>query len=156
MAIMQSGCKSNGGIGGGAGIGGIKVNFWCDSGCYNEWLQRENNHTEPSGPHSDDETEPYLFPFDGEITSLGYINKKTDSDTDIKLYKNGTLQATWQIRNKKWATKTDLAVISFLAGDKLSVYAEKFEGGSKPEDLLLDVYISFTSDVAQELGGTAL
>jgi len=140
----------------GAGVGGVRVNFWSDGSTYNKWLRRDNNHSEPSGPNSESKSEPWVFVFAGEIRALSFVNKKIDSDTDIQIFKNGTLQFTWNILNKKWATKTNLTPIVFAAGDKLSVFAKEIGGGDKPEDVLLDVYIAFTNSVAQELGGGTL
>ena len=153
--MFQGGCKSKG-VGQGGGTGGIRINFWCDGSCYDDWLQRDNNHTEPSGPDTESNSEPWTFPFDGEICSLSFMNKKDNADIDIEIYKNGTLQYTWNILNKKWATITGVSPITFSAGDQLSVFAKKVDGGDKPDDVLLDVFAAFTSSTAQELGGGTL
>lgn len=155
MSQFSKGCKS--GMGGAVGgIGGVVKTFWHDSGTENQWLQRDNHHTENSGPSTESKREPWTFPFDGEITTLTFMNATNSSDTDIEIYKNGVLQYTWQIRLKKWATKTDITPIVFAAGDQLGVYAKKVDGGNKPNDVLIDVFIAFTSNIAQELGGATL
>lgn len=155
MAIYQSGCISSGG-GFGGGIGGVRVNFWHDGGTSDQWLQRDNNHTQASGPATNGDREPWVFPFNGQITTLSYINKKNSTETDLQIFKNGVLQFTWQIRDRKWAIKTNITPITFNAGDRLSVFAKKFDGGDNPDSVLLDVFIKFTSDTQQEIGGSSL
>lgn len=140
----------------GDGLAGTRVSFWSDGSSYNEWLKRDNNHTKESGPSSKSDAEPWTFPFNGKITTLTFMNKKEGADADIEIYKNGTLQDTWEVRNKKWATNTSLTPITFSAGDHLSIFSNEFGGGEKPDDLLIDVFIAFTDSTAQILGGSTL
>lgn len=132
-----------------------RIQFWNDSGTEDKWLRRAH-HAQATGPETNSDTEPYTFPFNGNVTGYSFMNKKDSSDTDIEIYKNNVLQTTFNIRLRKWEISTNIGTISFLAGDHLSVFARKFGGGTKPEDVLLDLNITFTSDTAQTIGGATL
>ena len=72
---------------------------------------------------------------------------------------NGVLYFTWEIRNKRWAYKTDeLTAITFVAGDKISCFAKEVGGGTgvAPNSVILDVVVRSTSSVTGEDGSSTL
>lgn len=159
LSIVQNGANkikinANPITGGSSGF----VSFFYDGGAENKWLRQENNHTEKSGPGSSGKRMPFILPYAGRITALTFINKQEPNDpvnADIEIYKNYVLITTWQIRGKKWASKTNgLTSLTFWAGDNISVYLKKVSGADKPEDPLVNVFYTFTGTVEQELGGT--
>lgn len=102
---------------------------------------------------------PAVVAFNSTIASLVYINKNNDSDIDIELYKNGALEFTWEIRNKRWSYKTNgLSTVTFAAGDQISCFAKKVIGGTgvDPNSVILDVVVRSTSSITGEDGSSTL
>ena len=102
---------------------------------------------------------PAIIAYDSTIASIVFINKNDDSDVDIELYKNGILDFTWELRNKRWAYKTNgLTSINLVAGDKLSCFAREVTGGTgvDPTSVILDVVLRSTSSITGEGGSSTL
>ncbi len=102
---------------------------------------------------------PAVIAFRSSIASLVFINKNDDADTDIEIYKNGVLDFTWEIRNKRWTYKTNgLTTISFNAGDKISCFAKSVTSGTgvDPSSVILDVVVRSTSSITGEDGSSTL
>ena len=135
------------------GSGG-NVMFFNDGGTENKWLQVYEHHSQASGPFNptpvdpDDNKDiiPYIVPHHMSLVSLTYVNKKDRTETDIEIYRNGTLVYTWQIRDSRWRVKnTGLSALTFLPADKISVFARKFNNAiEKPDDLMFMMYYTIT------------
>jgi hypothetical protein len=80
---------------------------------------------------------PQVFLSSGYLTGLTFLNYVDSVDTDIQLYKNGTLWTTWEIRSKRYAYKTNKLIdFTFKEGDQLSVRC-KGVGNSRPTQVLV-------------------
>ena len=115
----------------------------------NKWLE----FTSSSAPS--DEV-PYIAPFDGELLGLTYVNTTDNSDLDIEIYKNGILYFTWQIRNKRWAYKTNIPVLAtIIQGTRISMFAKKVTGGSggSPFTPVVEVLFQVAAAPFSEGGG---
>jgi hypothetical protein len=142
------------GIGGSGGF----ISFWNDGGTENKWLRQENNHTEPSGPFNEKKRMPYIWPFAGKVNALTFIVKNEPAkgaNVDIEIYRNYSLIFTWQVRNRKWASKSNgLTSLTFAAGDRLAVFAKKVNDLEKADSVVFNLFYTFTDNVQQEIGGT--
>jgi len=114
----------------------------------NKWLEYGS-----SSASSD--TTPYVSPFGGSLVGLTYMNKTDDTNTDVKIYKNGSLLFTWEIRGKRWAYKTNISAPqpSLNQGDKISVFFKKVNGASKPNTPTIDMLFQVSSAPLAEGGG---
>lgn len=132
------------------------ITWFHSAGTENVWLSLEEHHARPSGPSTDSTSEPAIMPFDGAVYALDFINEANSSESDIEFYVNSVLTFTWEIRDKKWAYKTNgLSAFTFSAGDKISVYAKKVTG-EKPVSPVIHMYFKFTSTTTGEGGGSTL
>ena len=88
------------------------------------------NH--PSSPSNDS---PYVAPWSGKIIALSYSNSNDSSETDLEVYINGTLQYTWDIRDKRtsWITSSG-GLVNISQGDRVSVFSRSVTGTS-PKDI---------------------
>ncbi len=127
-------------------VGGTIV-FFNDGVASNKWMKI----VEASGRTSD--LTPHVFLFDAVIYGLSFVNHLDSRDSDIELYKNGTLLFTWSIVTKRWAYKTNgLSAVTFAAGDRLSIFMS--DTGADPNDAILTLYFSFLNGTQGE-GGAA-
>lgn len=80
------------------------------------------------------DTLPMVLPFGAQLVATTFSNQDNDVDTNVLIYRNGVLPGnlmyTRLIRNKRTAWKTNINVSGFLQGDRVSVYLEKFTGGT--------------------------
>jgi len=129
-----------------------RVNFFGDNVISNKYLKRENNHVSSS------DVEPFICPFNLDITSLTFMNKVDSTTIDFEVERNASVIFTWSISVQRRRIKTNgLGSLQgvFLAGDKISVFA-KAAGGTSPEDVLLDLGYLYTSTTLQEIGSATL
>lgn len=102
-------------------------------------------------------TLPLIIPQDAEISALTFSNQDDNVDIDIELYINGTLDFTWEIRNKRTAWKTDLISMSgIVQGDRISCFLRKYTGGTgdtTAQDPVIEIFLVYTGDNEAE-GGT--
>ena len=67
---------------------------------------------------------PFMVPFDVEVTALSFINEKDGIDVDLQLRVNGIITFTWSLTNTRRAIKTNgLGGLGIVAGDTLSLSA---------------------------------
>jgi hypothetical protein len=71
--------------------------------------------------------------------------------TDIEFYKNGSLWFTAQIRNKRFALKSDATTFNktALRGDRISCFARKVTSGtgiSNPNSMTVVIYYAFNEN----------
>jgi len=105
-------------------------------------------------PTNTSDTSPYVVPWSGKIIALSYSNSENSSETDLKLYVNGSLQYTWDIRNRRTSWISDSGGLATLAqGDRVSVYASTVSGTS-PKDINGMILASLITQPNGE-GGTA-
>ena len=98
---------------------------------------------------------PYVAEWSGKVIGYSLSNKNDNIDIDIKFYKNGTLQYTWEVRNKRTAYKVlQAGFFSVSQGDRLSVYASDVTGGSDPRDIFGKAII-IVNTMPDGEGGTA-
>ena len=65
---------------------------------------------------------PWVFHNNAVITGLKFQNNVDSADTDLEIYKNGSLYFTWEVRDKRYAYKTNgLSALTFDAGDRIGV-----------------------------------
>ena len=114
----------------------------------NKWLEFAS-----SSAASD--TLPYVSPFDGSLIGLTYMNVRDDTSLDIEIYKNGAPFYTWQIRNKRWAYKTNLTVPqpSLNQGDRISIFSKKVAGDGTPSTPIIEMLFQVSSAPLGEGGG---
>lgn len=99
---------------------------------------------------------PFIVPQPCDLKGLTFTNRDNNVDTNAKIYRNGTLVYTWQIRNKRVAWNVGIAGgPSFSQGDRVSIYLEKFTGGSgdnTSQDPLIEVLIKVNTEQADNSG----
>lgn len=132
----------------------IDFGFFSSGNTSNKWLAFTNGSTST-------DTLPFIMPQDACLTGLTFSNQDDNVDIDIEIYKNGITDVdkvfTWEIRNKRTAWKTiNPGGTCFLQGDRVHVYARKFDGGTgdqTAQDPVLEIFFLLTSNVISE-GGT--
>jgi len=103
-----------------------------------KWLNVEH-------PSSTSLTNPLIVPGGGNAVSITYSNSNNSSETDVKIYKNGSLAYTWQVRNKRVAWKIlNAGLFSVAQGDRISIYVKKVTG-TDPKDPLVVISMMMTS-----------
>lgn len=85
---------------------------------------------------------PFVCPFDFQVTSLIFTNKKSDADAVLKIHKNMDLVTpafTWTLPiNSIWAVKNSgLSTWTFNQFDKISVWIEG--AGNNPDDIYFEL-----------------
>ena len=86
----------------------------------------------PSNPSV---TSPYVAPWSGKVIALSFSNSENSTNTDLKIYVNGSLQYTWAVRGKKtaWITNSG-GLVTIAQGDRISAYAGN-AGTPFPKDI---------------------
>jgi len=114
----------------------------------NKWLAY---HDHPSN------TTVAPIPFACSLLCMTFSNKTNDRDVDIEVYKNGFSGGnkiyTWQIRDKRWAYKTDIASVNLNAGDYVALYGKKITSNTKPTDVVVELLFQITNAATGEGGG---
>lgn len=92
-------------------------------------------------PSNNSESSPYVTAWAGSIVGLSYSNANDSSETDMKIYKNGTLQYTWAIRDKRTAWNVNNSgFLSVAQGDRLSMFMSGVDG-TQPKDPLGEIIV---------------
>lgn len=115
--------------------------FEKDNICRNAWLGL--------GPSKSSDTTPYIVPVPLKVTAVTFVNNVDGADTDVEIYKNGSLIHTWEIRDKRYAWKTvGLHVLEFLPGDYVGIYLK--DRGTDPRNVIITLhYSSWTHEVGE-------
>jgi len=113
--------------------------------CRNKWLG--------FGSSKSSNAIPYIIPCPMKITAITFTNAINGVDTDIQIYRNGTLLYTWELRDKRWAWLTQgLHTLSFDVGDRIGVYLK--DRGTDPRNVIVTLhYTSWHHEVGE--GGSA-
>lgn len=89
----------------------------------------QNKWVNISHPADSSDVVPFIALWSGNVIGVSFINENDDASTDLEFYVNGTLEYTWEIRNKRWEYKTNEAgLFSVAQGDRLSIFARKITG----------------------------
>lgn len=114
----------------------------------NKWL----NVGHPSAPS---DAVPFVCAWGGTVEALSYANSNDLSDTDLQFYVNGSLQYTWEIRDKRtaWIVSSG-GLFTVAQGDRISIYASKITGGDTPSNPTGSILVQ-TLAMGNGSGGTA-
>ena len=117
----------------------------------NKWLEFAT-----SSASSDED--PFVAVFGGILVGLTYVNTRDNTDLNIEIYKNGSIWFTWEIRNKRYAFKTnfDSPEPTLLQGDRISMFSKKItsgSGSSQPSTPIVEFTLQVTSSPIAEGGG---
>ena len=98
---------------------------------------------------------PYVATWSGKIIALAYSNSNDSSEIDLEVYINGTLQYTWDIRDKRtsWITSSG-GLVSINQGDRISVFA-KAVTGTAAKDINGMILVSLITQPNGEGGTTS-
>ena len=110
-----------------------------------------------SGPDNNTDSIPLVAAFDMTAVALYFSNKNNGTNTDIEIYANGVLQFTWQIRDKKYAYKTNgLSGLTFNAGDTISAFFSDAAGGNDLDSGYVHIAAKITDSSTGEGGSSTL
>lgn len=108
----------------------------------NAWL----SHADPSATSNE---VPMIAPQDMDVKGVTFSNKDDNSETDVEIYKNGTLEATVEIRDARYGWELGTTLLSVSQGDRLSVYLKKVDQVSDaPTKPLVTIFCKFTNEQA--------
>jgi hypothetical protein len=125
----------------------------------NKWLSLD-------GAMASSDSLPAVTAFDSKLAAMTYINNRDNTDVDIEFYSNGVLVYTWNIRNKRYAYKTDaLSGTSFSQGDRISCFAKQVTDhtsnggdgtGTDPTSVIVFINVQTVNSIVGEGGGPTL
>ena len=105
------------------------------------WLE----HPTTGGPTNET---PYVMAFEGTLAGLTFINVNDSKSIDVEIYKNGSLVFTWEVRDARWARKSDgMGSINFIEGDKISIFGGDFSVPKRPKDMAVEMILQLTNFV---------
>lgn len=116
----------------------------------------QNKWVNISHPANSSDIVPFIALWSGSVIGFSYINQNDDSSVDLEFYVNGSLTYTWEIRNKRYAYKTDeTGLFTVTQGDRLSIFAKKITGASivNPSGISGEV-MAVVSTIGSADGGT--
>ena len=94
---------------------------------------------------------PYIMLFAATLVGLSWINTDDDTALDIEVYRNGVLVFTWEVRNARFARKSDnMGSVRFVAGDLLSVFGRTFTTATRPKNLNITIALSLFNFIQEE------
>lgn len=117
---------------------------FCDDGTtYNkEWLSYQCH-----GISSKDTWA--IMPWDGQLIGIAFSNKNCGVDIDIQVFSSSQGDGLaknkiyeWQLRNVRYAYKTNLTPVPVERGDKIGIYIK--DRGTNPCDSVVVLYFRFT------------
>jgi len=112
--------------------------------CANIWLRAGGGIMQPSNQ------QPLILFNAGVVTGLTFSNLKDNVDLDILFYKNNALEYTWEVRNSRFAYKTNnLLGFQFDTGDRISIYTQEV-GTIVPEFVMLNIQYRYTLQINNE------
>ena len=115
--------------------------------CRNKWLG--------FGSSKSSNIIPYVIPCPMKITAITFTNAINGVDTDIEIYKNGTLLYTWSIVDKRWAWKTEgLHTLTFEVGDRIGIYLK--DRGTDPRNVIVTLHYASWYHTVGEGGSSTL
>ena len=115
----------------------------------NKWMSQNEGSMKPSLWN------PAICLNEGVITGLSYVNQIDFSSTDVEIYKNGSLAYTWEVRSKRWETKTTgLDTLTFAPGDTISVFLR--DKGVDPQFVIVGLHYALTSGLAVDGGAASI
>jgi len=116
----------------------------------NAWLRSGGGLMQPSNKQP-------LIVFDtGVVTGLTFSNLVDGVDADIIIYKNAVELYTWEIRNKRYAFKTNgLASMQFETGDTISIYIKQV-GLIEATWAMINIEYKYMIQTTGEGGGATL
>jgi predicted SpoU family rRNA methylase len=128
----------------------VRFDFESIGNTANKWLGYSNSA-------KSSQTIPLIVAGDTSLRGLTFSNADNNVDVDVQIYKNGSLVFTWLVRNKRTAFKIGISpAVSFLQGDRISVFLKKFTGGTgdqTPQDPTIGVLNKVVQEQIAE-GGT--
>ena len=81
-------------------------------------------------PSTTSNTVPLMIPQAVDLKGVLFSNEDDDVDTDLEVYKNGVLVHTELVRNKRTYYNVGISGVSFIQGNRISVFLKKFAGGT--------------------------
>lgn len=116
----------------------------------NAWLRSGGGLMQPSNKQP-------LIVFDtGVVTGLTFSNLVDGVNVDIIIYKNSVELYTWEIRNKRYAFKTNgLASMQFETGDTISIYIKQV-GTIEATWAMVNIEYKYTIQTTGEGGAATL
>lgn len=98
---------------------------------------------------------PYIIPQAIKISAITYANDSDGSDADVEIYLNDALVFTWELRDKRYAYKTnDLYNLTMNQGDRLSVFVR--DKGTNPKHVTLNIHYTVIGNTVSEGGASQL
>ena len=123
--------------------------FVCRGRSRNRWMSQSDGSMKQSNWN------PAICLNNGVVNSLSFVNQKDFADTDVEIYKNGSKVFTWQVRNKRWETKTSgLEALTFVPGDALSVFLR--DQGTDPQFVIVTISYALTSGLVVDGGASSI
>ena len=154
VSVVKDGTRARVIIGGDddgiSNLGNIfRITFLNQSSTKNKWLGYWGNSFTSS-------LIPGLLEYDCKLIGISFSNARDNSDSDVEIYKNGTSTKvyTWEVRDKRYAWKTNNIEINFTKGDRIAVYAK--DQGTDPLDMTVTLTFKVTSDDTGEGGSSTL
>lgn len=99
---------------------------------------------------------PAVASYDSRLAGMTFINGSNNANTDIEFYNNGSLIYTWEVRNSRYAYKTDLPLMLLNRGDRLSCFCKDFATGTDPSSVIVNVFVQSVNSLTGEGSGPTL
>lgn len=96
---------------------------------------------------------PLLIPQQSDVKAILFSNQDDDVDIDIQIFKNGSLVHTEEVRNKRFYYNVGMSGITFVQGDRMSLFLKKYTGGSG-DQTAQDPVIYVTTKYINEVSGS--
>ena len=92
---------------------------------------------------------PFVLPMPIKLSALSFTNMVDNVDTDVEIYRNGTKIYTWEIRDKRYAWKTQgMFTLTFDAGDRLGIFLK--DQGDDPKQAIVVLHYTTLTHVVGE------
>lgn len=126
-----------------AGTIGFEKNGWCR----NKWLG--------FGIGKPSNVTPYVIPCPMNVTALTFVNNNNSVETDVEVYKNGVKIYTWEVRDSRWAWKTQgTRELIFEPGDRIGVFLR--DRGTDPRNCIVTLHYTTWNHIVGEGSGSTL
>lgn len=123
---------------------------------FGNWGRTQNRYLRSAGWGMPCNHMPSIFLAPGVISGLYFSNYVDNADSDVQIFINDSVVFTWEIRDKRYAYKTnELSDLLFAAGDKL-VVRMKSAGTVAPMYPIIKVQFRYNSTLTGEGGSGTL